>query len=54
MAKTQTFADKAKGKQKASGVHVKFVKTVKGDRGNYKFQERIVRLDDVNQVTTLK
>jgi hypothetical protein len=54
MAKTQTFADKAKGKQKVSGVNVKFIKTVKGEKGNYKFNERIIRLDDVSKVSDLK
>ncbi len=54
MAKTQTFAAKAKGKKKASHVMVKFVKTVKSERGSYKFQEKLVKLEDINQVTTLK
>ena len=54
MAKTQTFAAKAKGKQKASHVMVKFVKTVKSEKGSYKFQEKLVKLEDINQVTTLK
>jgi hypothetical protein len=54
MAKTQTFADKAKGKQKSAHVNVKFIKTIKDAKGNYKFQERIVKLDDINQVTQLK
>ena len=54
MAKTQTFADKAKGKQKAATINVKYVKTIKDVKGNYKFQEKIVQLDDVNKVTDLK
>ncbi|MBZ0177778.1 MAG: DUF4295 family protein [Melioribacteraceae bacterium] len=54
MAKQQTFADKAKAKKKASRVAVKFVKTVKSEKGSYKFQEKFVYLDDVNQVSTLK
>jgi len=55
MAKKQTFADKAKKQAgKAALVTVKFVKTVKSDKGSYKFQENLVKLEDVNNVTTLK
>lgn len=55
MAKKQTFADKSKkGGGKAALVTVKFVKTVKTDKGSYKFQENLVKLEDVNSVTNLK
>lgn len=54
MAKTQTFADKAKSKGKQVGVNVKVIKGVKSPAGNTKFQEKFVRLDDVNKVTDLK
>jgi hypothetical protein len=54
MAKQQTFSDKAKGKVKETGVNVKFVKVVKSDEGNYKFNEKFVRLEDVSKVTELK
>ena len=54
MAKQQSFADKAKGKKKSSHITVKFVKTVRTEKGSYKFQERLVKLDDPNKVTTLK
>jgi len=54
MAKTQTFADKAKGKHKTSIVTVKVVHTVKSDKGSYKFNERFVRLEDINQVSNIK
>ncbi len=54
MAKQQTFADKAKGKNKKNFVNVKVVKTIKTESGSYKFQERFVSLEDVNQVTTIK
>ena len=54
MAKQQSFADKAKSKQKASFINVKYIKTVKTAAGNYKFQEKFVKLDDVNKVTELK
>lgn len=54
MAKTQSFADKARGKAKVSHITVKFVKTVKSEKGSYKFQEKFVRLDDISKVTTLQ
>lgn len=54
MAKQQSFSDKAKKKHQQSGVNVKFIKTVKSAAGSYKFQEKFVKLDDVNKVTTLK
>ncbi len=54
MAKKQTFADKAKGKAGKNEVNVKVVKTLKTDKGSYKFQESYIKLDDVNKVTTIK
>ncbi len=54
MAKQQTFADKAKKKEKSSFITVKHVKTVKTEKGSYKFQEKFVQLDDINKVTSLK
>lgn len=54
MAKQQSFADKAKSKKKQDGVNVKVIKTVKTDKGTYKFQERFVRLDDVSKVSEIK
>lgn len=54
MAKQQSFADKAKKKDKDSLVTVKYVKTIKTNNGNYKFNEKFVKLDDINKVTTLK
>ena len=54
MAKKQTFADKAKGKSEKAGINVKVVKSVKTDKGNYKFQESYVKLDDINKVSTIK
>lgn len=53
MAKKQTFADKSKAKSKAAQVTVKYVKSVKTEKGSYKFQEKFVKLDDVNKVTAL-
>lgn len=54
MAKQQTFADKAKIKKKDSGITVKLIKTVKTDKGTYKFNERFVKIDDINKVSELK
>lgn len=53
MAKTQTFADKAK-KSKVSGVNVKCIKAVKSTNNTYKFNEKFVRLDDISKVTDIK
>ena len=54
MAKKQTFADKAKGKGAKSDINVKVVKTLKTDKGSYKFQESFVKVDDINIVSTIK
>ena len=54
MAKSQTFADKAKGKKKSEHVTVKFIKSVKTSNGTYKFSEKYVRLEDISKVTQLK
>ena len=54
MAKQQSFGDKAKGKIKSTHVNVKFIKMVKSASGTYKFNEKFVKLDDINKVTDLK
>lgn len=54
MAKQQSFADKAKAKNRPNFVNVKFIKTVKSANGSYKFQEKFVRLDDMNKITEVK
>jgi hypothetical protein len=54
MAKQQSFADKAKVKKKDSHVTVKMIKTVKTEKGTYKFNERFVKLSDISKVTELK
>ena len=54
MAKTQTFADKAKKKERVSSITVKQIKTVKSEKGSYKFHEKFVKLDDISKVTSLK
>ena len=54
MAKAQSFADKVKHKEKSSHITVKFIKTVKSEKGSYKFQEKFVKLEDISKVTELK
>jgi hypothetical protein len=54
MAKQQTFADKAKAKKKDSGITVKMIKTIKTEKGSFKFNEKFVKIDDINKVTELK
>lgn len=54
MAKQQSFADKSKAKAKANFITVKQVKTVKSEAGNYKFQEKYVKIPDISKVTELK
>lgn len=54
MAKKQTFADKSKGKGAKNEINVKVVRTLKSDKGSYKFQESFVKLDDVAKVSDIK
>jgi hypothetical protein len=54
MAKSQSFADKSKGKKKVDSITVKLIKCIKSDRGTYKFNEKYVRLDDISKVTEIK
>ncbi|HEX9739607.1 MAG TPA: hypothetical protein VGA29_02435 [Ignavibacteriaceae bacterium] len=54
MAKQQTFADKAKAKKKEAGVTVKLIKTIKTEKGTYKFNERFVKIDDISKVSDIK
>ena len=54
MAKQQSFADKAKAKNKSNKISVKVIKTVKTDSGSYKFQEKFVQLEDVSKISELK
>jgi predicted nucleotidyltransferase len=54
MAKQQSFADKAKAKKRESGVTVKLIRTVKTEKGTYKFNERFVKIDDISKVGEIK
>lgn len=55
MAKTQSFADKAKKQRSAAnGISVKMIKATKSAKGSFKFNEKFVRLDDISKVIELK
>lgn len=54
MAKQQTFADKAKSKKKEAGITVKFIKTVKTEKGTYKFNEKFVKIEDISKLGDIK
>ena len=54
MAKSQSFADKVKKKKKSDHLTIKLVKAVKTDKGNYKFSEKFVHLEDISKVSELK
>ncbi len=54
MAKKQTFADKSKGSGKKADLNVKVIRTLKSEKGSFKFQESFVKLDDISKVTTIK
>lgn len=54
MAKSQSFSDKVKKKKQSDHITVKLVKAVKTDKGNYKFSEKFVQLDDISKVSELK
>jgi len=54
MAKSQSFADKSKAKKKTEKITVKFVKSVKTEKGTYKFNEKFVQLENINKITELK
>lgn len=54
MAKVQSFGDKAKGKKKDPYTSVKVIKSVKTEKGSFKFNEKFVKLDDMSKVTDIK
>jgi hypothetical protein len=49
MAKKQSFADKAKGKDKSDLERVKVVKAVKTASGHWKFKTTMVAITDENR-----
>ncbi len=54
MAKQQSFADKAKSKKKQDFTMVKVVKSIRTDKGTFKFNERFVKLSDISKITEIK
>ncbi len=54
MAKTQSFADKNKGKKKEVGVNVKVIRAMKSEKGTIKFNEKFVKVEDVSKVIDIK
>ena len=49
MAKKQSFADKAKGKDKVSIEMVKVVKAIRGENGAWKYKTMMVKVTDENR-----
>jgi len=54
MSKSHSFADKVKKKKKSDHITVKLVKAIKTDKGNYKFNEKFIKLEDISKVSELK
>lgn len=54
MAKQQSFSDKLKKKGKSDLVTVKVIKAVKGEKGSYKFNEKLVKIEDISKVSGIK
>lgn len=54
MAKQQSFSDKLKKKKKNDLITVKFIKCMKTEGGNYKFNEKFVQLEDLNKLSEVK
>lgn len=50
MAKTQSFADKAKKKGGSDSISVKVVRSEKTAAGTYKFTERFIKVKDLAEV----
>ena len=49
MAKKQSFAEKAKGKDGVSTERVKIVQAIRTETGHWKFQTRMVMVTDENR-----
>jgi hypothetical protein len=49
MAKKQSFADKAKRKDKDAFEYIKVVKAYKADNGAWKFRTQVVAVNDANR-----
>jgi len=54
MAKQQTFGDKLKKKSKSDFITVKVIKSVKSEKGSYKFNEKFVKIGDLSKISEIK
>ncbi|MBI5325763.1 MAG: hypothetical protein HZB41_10925 [Ignavibacteriae bacterium] len=50
MAKQQSFSDKVKKKKGDSKIHVKVIYSFKSDEGNVRFNQKLITVDDLNQL----
>ncbi len=53
MAKQQTFADKLKKKKGDTRISVKVVKGFKTEKGSVRFLQKMVKVDDLNQLANV-
>lgn len=53
MAKTQTFGDKVKKNKEAPKPVIKVIKGMRNEDGSTRFIEKIVKIDDLNNVSQL-
>ena len=55
MAKTQSFADKAKGKKKSDKVSIKVIMSVLDEEKNtWKYREKIVQVKSAKEIQSMK
>jgi len=54
MAKQQSFSDKLKKKKKSDLITVKIIKSMKKEGGNYKFNEKFVKLDKLHKISNMQ
>ncbi len=53
MAKAQTFGDKTK-KKTDTRVNVKVIRSFRSDKGNMRFVEKFVMINDISEVDKIK
>jgi hypothetical protein len=54
MAKQQTFGDKLKKKKVSDTISVRVVQGLESDlRGTYQFINRVIKVKDINELTTI-
>jgi hypothetical protein len=54
MAKAQTFGDKVKKKKHDTRIHVKVISGWRTDKGNMRFTERFVALNDISEIDKIE